>query len=126
MIVNPLQVREQNIVLLLVFFHENEFQLGVEVLDERRDLLVLHEQVVAARDVLHDMAFDFIVLKDREATVDENRWMRRLEVCTEIWRRLLHVNGCHLRERERVRLSHEALGRRVNNAKRLLPSDLLF
>lgn len=96
MIVDLLQVRQQRSVALLLALEQHQLQLRVDVLDQGGDLFVLHEQIVAARNVLHDVPLDFVVLENGETVVDQDRRMRGLEVGAEIGRRLLHVDGGHL------------------------------
>lgn len=105
-LVDLLQVGEQRIVLRLVLLHQHQLQLRVQVLDQRGHLLVLHEQIVAARNVLHDVPLDLVVLQDRQSVVDEDRRMRGLEVGAEIGRRLLHVHCSHL-QADRLQLGEE-------------------
>jgi hypothetical protein len=39
----------------------------------------------------HDVTFNFVILEDSQTTIDQNRWMCRFEVCSEIRRWFLHV-----------------------------------
>lgn len=96
MVVDLFQVAEQRIVFVLLLLEQHQLQLGVDVLDQRGHLLVLHEQIVAARDVLHDVSLDLVVLENGQAVVDEDWRMGGLEVGAEVGRRLLHVDGGHL------------------------------
>lgn len=56
-----------------------------------------------ARDILHDVSFDLLVLQYRVAVVDQDGWRGGLEIGTEIGRRLLHVHGGHF-QRNRLQL----------------------
>lgn len=115
-VVDPLQVRVQRLAGLLGVrrfeFSYVHFKLGVEVFDEGGDLLVLqirslklglatrdtfylNEQVVPAWYVLHDVPFDFFVLEDGHASVDEDRRRCRFEVRAEIGWGFLHVHCGH-------------------------------
>lgn len=104
MVIDLLQVREQVPDARVVLLHQHQLELGVDVLDERGHLLVLHEQVVSAGDVLHDVPLNLgkfskllyvtssldnpwycvtmfrylLVLQDGQATVYQNRGWGRL------------------------------------------------
>jgi len=95
-IVDLAQMREQGIVLGLVLLHQHQLQLDVQVLDQRGHLLVLDEEIVPARDVLHDVAFDLLVLENGQPVVNEDGRVCGLEIGAEIGRRLLHVHCRHL------------------------------
>lgn len=92
-VVDLFQMAEQRIVLVLLLLEQHQLQLRVDVLDERGHLFVLHEEIVAARDVLHDVPFDLVVLQNGQTVVDENGRMGGLEVGAKVGRRLLHVDG---------------------------------
>ena len=59
-------------------------ELVVEVLDLLGDLDVGHEKVVTARDGLHDVSLDLLVLEDGHAAVDEDGRLRRLKVGSKL------------------------------------------
>lgn len=93
MLVDFAQMSEQRCVALLFALQQHQLQLRVDVLDEDGHLFVLDEQIVAARDVFHDVPFDFVVLENRQAVVDQNGRMGGLEIGAEIRWRFLHVDG---------------------------------
>lgn len=77
-----------------------------EVFDKRSDVLILDEEIVSARNVLHDVSLDLVVLEYGVAAVDEDRGRRRLEVGAEVRWWLLHVDGRDL-ERDRLQLGQQ-------------------
>lgn len=74
-----------------------------ELLDKSSNVLILNKEIVSARNVLHDVTLDLVVLEDGVAVVDENRWRRSLEVGAKVRRWLLHIYGRHLK-RDRFEL----------------------
>lgn len=56
----------------------------------------LHEEIMTARHVFHDVPFDFLIFQNRHTAMDEDGRRCRLEIRAEVWRGFLHVDGRHL------------------------------
>ena len=56
----------------------------------------LHEEIMTAGHVFHDVPLDFLVFQNRHAAVDEDGRRRGLEIRAEVWRGFLHVDCRHL------------------------------
>jgi hypothetical protein len=53
---------------------------AVEVLNERGHFFVLHEQIVAAGHVLHDVPLDLLILQHCQPVVYQDRWRRCFKI----------------------------------------------
>ncbi|CAN7982173.1 unnamed protein product [Ixodes pacificus] len=89
--VNVAQLVQQALLALLVPPGQHQLELlqgqktgGKQVLYDCGSVLVLHKQIVAPRNVLHDVALNLLVLQDGTAPVDQDRRWRRVEVGAKV------------------------------------------
>jgi len=54
----------------ILLLYQHQLKLTVDIFYERGNLLVLHKEVVAARDVLHDVPLNFVVFQHSQPAVD--------------------------------------------------------
>lgn len=98
-LIDVAQLLQERTSRRFVFLGERQLEFAVKVLNDGRGLLVLHEEIMSARNVLHYVSLDLFILEDSLAVVDQDWRRRRIEVRSEIRRGTEHVHSGYLEAR---------------------------